>query len=53
MRNLPVKIVMGLVNLVARLLRKTVKIAILTALATGLVFILDTLLLDERPERKV
>lgn len=52
MISLPVKIVMGLVHFVTKLLGKTVKIALLTALATGLVFILDTLLLDEKPERE-
>ena len=46
------KLVLGLLGLALTLVRKSVKLAILSAVAAGLLVILDTLLLDEKPERR-
>lgn len=52
MITLLIKIVRSILNLIFKLLRRTARLALFAALATGVLFILDAFLLDEEPGRR-
>jgi hypothetical protein len=52
MITLPFKLVRAVLNLLFKLLRKSVRMAVVVALATGVLFILDAFLLDAEPDRE-
>lgn len=52
MLKLPFKLVRAILNLLIKILRRSVRLAMFVALVTGVIFLLDTFLLDSDPERK-